>query len=62
MVPGLVLAKTNECSPRSCHGMDLSASAGWLDYEVPVLDGERVYPGGQVLPAGIRAREDSQCC
>lgn len=35
---------------------------GWLDYEVPVLEGEGVYPGGQVLPVGLRAREDSQYC
>lgn len=61
VVPGLVLAKANECSPRSCHGTSLSSSAGQLDYEVPVLKGERVYPGGQVLPVGFRAREHSQC-
>lgn len=61
MVPGLVLAKADECSPRSCQGMSLSSPDGWLDYKVPVLEGARVYPGGQVLPGGLRAREHGQC-
>lgn len=44
----------------SAHSPELNTPDGRFDYKVPVLESRRVYPGGQVLPVGLRARECSQ--
>lgn len=45
----------------SGHSPELNTPHGRFDCnKFPVLESRRVYPGGQVLPVGLRGREHSQ--